>query len=61
MKYTVTLYEEDYNFETHKYELSKGRKFVFNDYDSVRNLLGYMSEGNENILVRIVKDGENNE
>lgn len=61
MKYTVTLYEEDYNFETHKHELSKGRKFVFNDYDSVQNLLGYMAEGNENILVRIVKDGENNE
>lgn len=61
MKYTVTLYEEDYNYETHKYELCKGSKFVFNDYDSVQNLLGYMAEGNENILVRIAKVGENNE
>ncbi len=61
MKYTVTLYEEDYNFETHKYELGKGKQFAFNDYDSVQNLIGYMTEGNKNLLIRILKEDESNE
>lgn len=61
MRYTVTLYEENYNFETHKYELNNGKKFKFDDYDSVTNLIGYMSEGNVNVLVRIQKEEDENE
>lgn len=56
MKYTVTLYEENYNFDTHKYELNNGKSFKFGDYDSVQNLIGYMSEGNPNVIVRIKKE-----
>lgn len=61
MKYTVTLYEETYNFDKHDYEHSNGSKFVFDNYDSVQNIIGYMSEGNKNLLVRIVREDENNE
>ncbi len=61
MKYTVTLYEANYNFDTHKYELGNGKKFAFVDYDSVRNLLGYMTEGNNDVMIRIQREDESNE
>lgn len=62
MKYTVTLYyEAKYSFETNKYELGNGKKFAFVDYDSVQNLLGYMTEGNNDVMIRIQREDESNE
>lgn len=59
--YKITLYTEKYNFETHKYEIDSQKAFRFEDYDSAQNLIGYVSEGNDDVLIRIEKEAVKDE
>ena len=53
-RYKVIVHKPTYNFDTHKYELDKAMSFGYTDYDSVQNMIGYMVEGNDDILFGIV-------
>ena len=54
-EYRVSLYRADLNY------LEKTQDFSFEDYDSVQNLIGYMTEGSDDVLIRIRKEETFNE
>lgn len=49
-RYNISLYRADLNY------LERTQDFSFEDYDSLQNLIGYMTEGSDDILIRIRKE-----
>lgn len=49
-EYRISLYRADLNY------LERTQDFSFEDYDSLQNLIGYMTEGSDDILIRIRKE-----
>lgn len=49
-RYSISLYRADLNY------LERTQDFSFEDYDSLQNLIGYMTEGSDDILIRIRKE-----
>lgn len=52
-KFKVRLYQPTYNYDAHRYEFNPVQSFMFSDYDAVQNLIGYMTEGSDDVMIRI--------
>lgn len=54
-RYAVKLIVSSWSFDVEK-KVSVVKKFVFDNYDDVQNLIGYMVDGSDSLEITIEKE-----